>query len=211
MDDIAAGGGDPVQEHDRRAVADRLARQPATSPLDGQGRWLTIADHGRGRQSDAWAARACSKGLLELLDVLVVEPEQCHLAVAHDPVGIDDEDRAADYACGAENAIGADRAAVRVRKQRDGEAVLRSEALVRIERLRGDPDQFRVQLVQAVGRVPVGAELPGAYRGEVPRVEREHQPAATVVAEPEGAAASPGELEIGGRSPTPILATHQPP
>ncbi len=34
VDDVAAGGRDAVQEHDRRAVSDRLAGEPAILPLD---------------------------------------------------------------------------------------------------------------------------------------------------------------------------------
>ena len=65
-----------------------------------------------------------------------------------------------------------------VGEQRDGEPVLGGEALVRVDRLRRDAEHLGVEVVEVVGGVAVGAELPRADRGEVARVEGEDDPAA---------------------------------
>ncbi len=83
-------------------------------------------------------------------------------------------------------------------EQRHREAVLRGEALVRADRLRRDPDHLGVELVEMVRCVAVGAELPRADRCEVARIEGEHDPAATVLCEPEALACGPGQLEVRG-------------
>ena len=167
-------------------------------PLDRELRRLDAAHHGRRpAQADRFGPRA-PKRSLQVLDVLVAEPEQRDLPVAHDPLGIDDEDRAAHDAPGAEDAVSANACSLGIGEQRHGESVLGAEALVGVERLRGHADHIRVELVQPVGRIAVGAELPGAHRGEVAGIEGEHEPASPEVGEPDGAAAGPAKLEVRG-------------
>src|SRR4051794_26944523 len=72
----------------------------------------------------------------QVVDVLVVEPQQSELAIAHDALRVDHEDRAADQAARAEDPVGANHGPVRIGKQRDSEAVPGAEALVGVERLR---------------------------------------------------------------------------
>ena len=177
MDDVAAGGRDPVQEHDRRVRSRSTRRRaggPAVRPRTRLARWRSPRSPAR-RQAGASARARCER-LLQVLDVLVVEPQQGEVAVAHDSLGVDDEDRAAHQAAGAEHAVGPDHRPLGVGEQRHCEPVPGPEALVGVERLRGDAQHLGVELVQPVGRVAVGAELPGAHRREVAR-DRTRAPA----------------------------------
>jgi hypothetical protein len=87
---------------------------------------------------------------------------------------------------------------VRIGQQRDRDAVLVAERVVRVEILRGDPDDDRVQVRHVLGALGVRAELPCAHGREVAGVEQQHDALAAVVGQPEGALRAL-QLEVGGR------------
>ncbi len=58
MDHVAAGGGDAVEQRDRRAVPDRLTGQPLILPLDRELRRLDGVRHDRRFAQAAASARA---------------------------------------------------------------------------------------------------------------------------------------------------------
>jgi hypothetical protein len=128
-----------------------------------------------------------------------VEAQERYVPVADDARRVDDEDRAPYEAARPEHPIGPDHRSVRIGEQRDGEAVLGPEPFVGVEGLRGDPEHLRIQLVEAVGGIAVGAELAGANRGEVAGIKREHEPPTPEVGEAIGAPIRAGELEVRSR------------
>ena len=61
VDDVAAGGGDPVKQHDRRSGADPLSGQSLAVSLDREPGWLDGARHDRpARPQAGGSARARS-------------------------------------------------------------------------------------------------------------------------------------------------------
>ena len=123
------------------------------------------------------------------------------------PSLVDDEDRPPDHRPGEHaGRPGEPTCLVLVGEQRHVEALLLGEALVRLDRLRRDPEHVGTELVEPLALVAVGAELLGADRGEVARIEGEDQLAAAVVGELVGLAAGAGQLEVRCRSPTSTLA-----
>jgi hypothetical protein len=119
------------------------------------------------------------------------------VAVAHDALLVDD-DHGAFHPQPPERAVGRSHSATDVRQQRDVERVLRDEGLMRVEVLRGDPHDGRIQRREIVGPVAVGAELFGADRRVVAGVEQQHDPLAAMVGEAERPVRA-RQLEIGGR------------
>src|SRR3954449_4014836 len=112
-----------------------------------------------------------------------MQAEKGNVAVADDALGVDDEDGAPHQPPGPQDAVGPDDLAVRVGQQRHGQPVLGAETLVRIDRLRGDPPYRDVEVIEAIGRIAIGAELARADRSEVSRVEGEQYPAPSRVGE----------------------------
>ena len=136
------------------------------------------------------------------------------VAVANDPLAVDDEDRALDIAAAGHlvelseagqrpqpsgHPVALADGEILVGQQRHVEFLLFDPALVRVDRLRRDPDHFGVELVDPLAVVAVGAELLGAYRGRVTWVEGEDHVFATVLGEPEGLAVGARQLEVRRR------------
>src|SRR6476661_10793260 len=128
-----------------------------------------------------------------------MEAEQGDVAIADDALGIDDEDRPPHEPARPQHPVGANDLALRVCQQRNGQPVLGAESLVRVERLRRDPPDRGVELVESVRGVAVRAELASAHWREVARIEGQHDPLPEVLGKPVGAAARPRELEVGRR------------
>ena len=176
----------------RAAPASERAATAARRP----GRRRPAAERGR-RRSSRWPRLGQRvERRLELVDGLVVEPQQVVVAVADDALLVDHDHRALGPERGREGAVGLRDRAVHVRQQRHVEAVLRDEALVRVEILRGDAHDGRVERGEVIGAVAVGAELFRAHRRVVARVEQQHDALAAVLGELEGALGAL-QLEVG--------------
>src|SRR5215216_1492075 len=88
------------------------------------------------------------------------------------------------------------RRALWVGEQRYGQPVLCRPVPMGLDALTGDPDDGRLQRIEALSLVPVGAELACAHGGVVTGVEEEHHAIATMLGEAEGAGGAV-ERELG--------------
>ena len=163
VDDVAPRRRDPVTEHDRRPLASGFPRE-SSAPAQLEGR----PSSGRHQPT---AASACSMSSTDS----VAEAGDRDLAMADDPLLVDDEDRPP--ARSGRRARRRPRATllVLVGKQRHVEALLLSKALVRLDRLRRDPQHLGTEVVEPLALIAVGAELLGANGGEVAGVERQNE------------------------------------
>ena len=138
VDDVAARRGQAVDQDDRR-------RPVALSPgLVGPGERDADALDGSRRPARAHGAGLAAERVGEVVDVLVGEAERRRVPVADDPLGVDDEDRAADLPR-PQHAVGAARPACRDRRAAARSARALGEPLVRGDGLRGDPEHGRVE------------------------------------------------------------------
>lgn len=135
--------------------------------------------------------------LREVVDRLVVETEQVVVAVADDARLVDDDHRAfgAKAVC---RAVRAGDGAVDVGKQRHVEVVLGGERGVRVEILRRDANDGRIERSEVAAAVAVGAELARADRSVVAWVEEEDDALAAVLGELERPAGA-RQLEVRRR------------
>ncbi len=117
-----------------------------------------------------------------------------HLAV------IDQHQRAVGVADGVDpGAVGAGDLALRVEvgQQRHGQVELLAKGPVRVARVHADPDQRRALRLDLGQDLLVEAELTGAHRAEVERIERDHQLAIEEVAERDRVSVLIGQREVG--------------
>ena len=86
MNHVAAGGRDAMQEHDRRAIPERLTSEPVTLPLDFGPHW----DTGRQQIGPAGPLRNGSGlRLVSGLEMGTAKIEDDHLVgAAHDTGGL---------------------------------------------------------------------------------------------------------------------------
>src|SRR6185436_3367019 len=129
----------------------------------------------RGSAEDARGPRLgeLRDGPLQVADVLVPNAEECDIAVADPAGGIDEEDGTSNEPAGPDDAVLARDLLAWIREQRHRQPMLIGEALVGVDRLWRDPHHRQAQGLDAVAVVPVRAELLGAHRREVPRIEGE--------------------------------------
>ena len=165
--------------HAARAAGERASelRDGAAAVRPAPDRLAAEALLGGGR-----ARQRVERGL-ELVDGLEVQSQQVVVAVAHDALLVHDHDRP----LGPEAAVGtvgfARDGAVLVGEQRDVEVVLLGELAVRVDALRRDAHDGRLERAEVIGTVPVGAELFRAHGRVVARVEQQHDPLAAMVGE----------------------------
>ena len=171
--DVAPGGADAVQQDHRRALPHGL---PGQGPGGALHRELHRLDRGHTDQAAACERRPI-QCVAERVHVAVMEAEQGDVAIADDALGIDDEDRPAHEPARPQHPVGADR------RSRSGSASSGtvSPYLARNRSWESSdcgeiPSTVGVELVESVGGVAVGAELAGADRREVARIEGEHEP-----------------------------------
>ena len=113
---------------------------------------------------------------------------------------------------GSDHAVGARAPLPRIGEERDGEAVTVGEALVGLDGLGGDTQHRHAERLEPVPVVPIGAELPGADRREVPWIEGEDHAVPPVVEGGGSPQRGAGALELELRCHlTDAEPRHQPP
>ena len=141
-------------------------------------------------------ARRLRDGRAQLVCVEVVQAKHVHVLEAHDAFLVDDEHRSPCPDQRRADAIGLGRLLVGVGQQRDGQAVVLGELLMRGEVLRRDADDGGVEPLEA--GVAVRAELLRADHRLVARVEEQDDDLAAVLGQRERAVGAL-EGEVGCR------------
>ena len=105
------------------------------------------------------------------------------MAVANDSLLVYDDDSSLGSQARGVGVVGHGHLLVHVGEQRDRERVLGLEAFMRGEILRGDADDGRIERLEVLRAVAVGAELFRAHHRVVAGIEQEHDALAAVVGE----------------------------
>ena len=131
---------------------------------------------------------------------------------AHDrrqiAVRVDDERRALKTLPVAADTVGRTDGAVRVGQQDRVQAVLFNEGSVAGQIVPADSGQNRVEGVESRFRITETDRFPGSPGGIVFRIEEQHDFAAAMAGEVEGAPGAGGQLEFRGRTPRPHFIRH---
>ncbi|CAA9482882.1 MAG: hypothetical protein AVDCRST_MAG13-1272 [uncultured Solirubrobacteraceae bacterium] len=124
--------------------------------------------------------------LAQVVHARVVQAEQVDAVMGHAPVLVHHDHRAAGAQERMGGAVGAGHAAVGIGEQRDREAVLGGERGLGVHVARRDAHHGRVEVVELLRAVAVGAELARADRRGIAGVEEEHDPLAALRRQGEG-------------------------
>ena len=120
---------------------------------------------------------------------------------------VNDERRALKTPVGADTVRRTD-GAVRVRQQDRVQVVLLYEGFVAGQIILADADQNRVEGVESRFRITETDRFPRSPGGIVFRIEEQHDLAAAMAGEVEGAPGAGGQLELRGRTPCPHFIRH---